>query len=51
MKVIAIDEFLKSVAPILKEQANTSPKWYKEQIEHIQDQQFKNALASYLKEA
>lgn len=51
MKKIAIDDFLKSIAPILMNRAENDPKWYKEQLNHIQDKRLKSALASYLKEA
>lgn len=51
VKKIAIDDFLKSIAPILKNRAENDPKWYKEQLNHIQDKRLKSALASYLKEA
>ncbi|WP_346677450.1 hypothetical protein [Ligilactobacillus aviarius] len=51
MKKIAIDDFLKSIAPILKDRAENDPKWYKKQLNHIQDKRLKSALASYLKEA
>lgn len=51
VKKIAIDDFLKSIAPILKDIAENDPKWYKERLNHIQDKRLKSALASYLKEA
>ena len=51
MKKIAIDDFLKKNAPVLKDRAENDPKWYKEQLKRIQDERLKRALASYLKEA
>lgn len=51
MKKIAIDDFMKSIAPILKDRAENEPKWYKEQLNYIQDKRLKSALAGYLKEA
>lgn len=51
VKKIAIDDFLKKIAPVLKDRAENDPKWYKEQLERIQDKRLKSALASYLKEA
>lgn len=51
MKKIAIDDFLKSMAPVFRDNAKRNPEWYQEQINHIQDKRLKSALASYLKEA
>lgn len=50
MKKIAIDDFLKSMAPVFRDNAKRNPEWYQEQINHIQDKRLKSALASYLKE-
>lgn len=48
MKKIAIDSFVNEIEPILKRNAKKSPKWYKEQLNHIQDSRLKAHLASYL---
>lgn len=50
MKKIAIDGFLKRIAPILKDRAKNDPEWYKEQLNYVQDRRIKSVLASYLKE-
>lgn len=49
MKKIAIDGFINEIEPILKANAKKAPKWYKEQLNHIQDARLKTRLASYLK--
>ena len=51
MKKIGINDFFKSIAPILKGRAENDPEFYKEQLNHIQDKRIKSVLASYLKEA
>lgn len=47
MKKIAIDGFIAEIEPILKRDAKKSPKWYKEQLNYIQDTRLKARLESY----
>lgn len=47
MKKIPIDNFINEIEPILKANAKKAPKWYKKQLNHIQDARLKARLESY----